>query len=136
MIELILAVQLNCLAEAVFAEARGEPYAGQVLVAGVIKNRVLDDRFEDDFCKVIEQPWQFSFVQEVSEAQLERSMEEEAKAWERAQNVAYSVLNSGSEPLFGNILYYHADSVSPAWDYSKIEEVDVVGHHVFYVDKD
>jgi spore germination cell wall hydrolase CwlJ-like protein len=135
MIELLIAVQINCLAEAIFAEARGEDYAGQVLVAGVIKNRVLDERFEDNFCKVIEQPYQFSFVHEISREKLEMSITEEEAAWERAQNIAYSVVNSGVEPLFDNILYYHADYVEPAWDYSKLVQSSAVGSHIFYKDE-
>lgn len=134
MIELLVAVQINCLATAIFAEARGEPYGGQVLVAGVIKNRVLDPRFGEDFCKVIEQPRQFSFLTEVSEHQLNRAIEEEVEAWERAVNIAYAMINSNAEPVFDNILYYHADYVRPNWDYSVIELNRIVGQHIFYND--
>lgn len=136
MLELLLSAQINCLAEAVFAESRGEKRPGQYFVAAVIKNRVLSRNFSNDFCSVIEEPWQFSYTHELTEKQIEKRIESEEEAWERAQNVAYSVINSGPQPLFGNILYYHTVEVSPNWDYSKIEEVDVVGQHVFYSDKE
>ncbi len=136
MLELLLAAQINCLAEAVFHEARSETWGSQILMAAVVKNRVLDERFSDTFCQVIEEPWQFSYTHELTEKQIEKRIESEEEAWERAQNVAYSVINSGPQPLFGNILYYHALDISPSWDYSKIVEVDVVGQHKFYSDKD
>lgn len=136
MLELLLAAQINCLAEAVFAESRGENRAGQLYVAAVIKNRVLSPHHESDFCSVINEPWQFSYTHELTEKQIEKRIESEEEAWERAQNVAYSVINSGPQPLFGNILYYHTVEITPNWDYSKIVEVDVVGRHVFYSDKE
>lgn len=135
MLEVVIAAQLECLSQAVFAEARGEPFAGQVMVAGVIKNRVLDGRFESDFCSVIKEPWQFSFINEVSTGALELSIEQEKKAWKSAQEAAYAVFNSGNEALFGDILYYHADYVHPNWDYSQLSSGYQVGAHIFYKDK-
>ena len=44
---------LFCLALAVYFEARGEPAAGQLAVAHVVQNRVLDNRFPDNFCEVV-----------------------------------------------------------------------------------
>lgn len=135
MLEIILAAQINCLAEAVFAEARGEPYAGQVLVAAVVKNRVLDQKFSGDFCSVIKEPYQFSFVDEVTQHQLERRIENEPEAWEMAQEVAYSVFFSGDGELLDGVLYYHADSITPKWNYRKIEKIEHLGNHIFYVDR-
>ncbi len=134
MVEAALLAQFTCLAEAVFAEARGEDYAGQVYVAATIKNRVLDDRFADDFCEVIHEPWQFSYTHQFSRKKLQEMKKDEPGAWERARRVAYSVFKSGKDPLFENVLYYHATHIKPNWDYSKLNKGLTLGSHTFYSD--
>lgn len=131
---IVLTAEMECLATAVFAEARGESRAGQLYVAATLHNRVLDDRFESDFCKVMEEPWQYAFVHEISEFQLQRSIKEEPEAWEDALEVAYEVMSSGDKPLFDNVLYYHADYMTPLWDFRKLSEVEHIGNHIFYTD--
>ena len=44
------------------AEARGEPFDGQLAVAEVIMNRAASGRYPASWCAVVKQPWQFSFV--------------------------------------------------------------------------
>ena len=53
---------LNCLAQAVYFEARGEPLEGQLAVARVIVNRTQSGLFPEDYCAVVSQRGQFSFV--------------------------------------------------------------------------
>ena len=47
--------ELNCLAEAVYFEARGEGAYGQRAVAEVILNRRADPAFPDSVCGVVHQ---------------------------------------------------------------------------------
>ena len=53
---------LYLLAKTVYAEARGEPYEGQVAVAAVILNRVESPDFPNTIAEVIYQPWAFTAV--------------------------------------------------------------------------
>ena len=53
---------INLLANAVYGEARGEPYEGQVAVAAVILNRVEHADFPDSIGGVIFQPGAFTAV--------------------------------------------------------------------------
>ena len=46
---------IACMAVAVYFEARGEPLIGRAAVAHVIFNRVIDDRYPNDVCDVIQQ---------------------------------------------------------------------------------
>jgi spore germination cell wall hydrolase CwlJ-like protein len=46
---------LMCVALAIYFEARGEPLAGQIAVAQVIKNRIQDPRYPADACAVVKQ---------------------------------------------------------------------------------
>ena len=50
------------LAKCVYAEARGEPYVGQVAVAAVVLNRVKSASFPNTIAGVIYQPWAFTAV--------------------------------------------------------------------------
>ena len=44
---------IRCLADNVYWEARNQSVKGMIAVAWVVRNRVKDDRFPDDYCKVI-----------------------------------------------------------------------------------
>jgi N-acetylmuramoyl-L-alanine amidase len=52
--------EIDLIAEIVWLEARGEPFDGQVAVAEVIINRVLDDRFPNTVEGVLSERQQFS----------------------------------------------------------------------------
>lgn len=129
-----LALQLACLSEAVYNEARGISYHEMVLVGAVVHNRVLDGRWGDSYCDVIESPNQFSYLPEGTKAGHLPMYEDEAK--ERAMEAAYSVLMLDNRPYFDNILYYHTPSVKPSWDYSKLRTLDVgESYHEYYGDR-
>ncbi|HEX8380378.1 MAG TPA: cell wall hydrolase, partial [Allosphingosinicella sp.] len=53
----------ECLANAVYFEARSEPIEGQLAVAEVVLNRAASGRYPTDLCAVITQKAQFSFIQ-------------------------------------------------------------------------
>ena len=76
-----------CLALALYHEARGEPRQGQMMVAAVIVNRVVSDRFPDDMCEVIMQPRQFSFVRK---GKIPKPKDD--KAWKVSHRLASQVL--------------------------------------------
>lgn len=121
--------QLECLQQAIYHEARSESFKGQVMVGYVIKARMLDPRWEDTYCKVIEEPRQFSFIDEIGYAGMN-----EPRSRELAEQIAWMVITSPS-PFPTCMLYYHGDYVEPNWDYSKIDVYDHEGSHIFYLDK-
>jgi spore germination cell wall hydrolase CwlJ-like protein len=47
--------QKNCLAEAVYFEARSEPFIGQIAVAGVVLERVQRPEYPNNVCDVVHQ---------------------------------------------------------------------------------
>lgn len=57
-----LSTEMTCLAQAVYFESRGEPLDGQLAVARVVINRTESSLFPDDYCSVVTQRAQFSFV--------------------------------------------------------------------------
>lgn len=122
-----LAPQLDCMTEAIYHEARGEPWGGMVAVGLVLKNRVLAEEFPDTPCGVVEQPRQFSYIYQKSD----RGMYEE-DARERAHKAAYAVLNSPPWPSMDNVLFFHTTAVKPSWDYTRIKHEVTIGNHKFY----
>lgn len=120
--------QLECLTHAIYHEARSESLKGKLMVGFVIKNRMVDDRWKDSFCGVIEEPYQFSFYDGVRYPSM---AEYDA---EKASREAAWMVYSSTSPFDECMLYYHADRVTPNWDYTKIDVYEQVDDHVFYVD--
>lgn len=54
--------ETECLATAMYHEARGEGERGLLAVAFVIYNRVISARFPSNYCTVVRQRSQFSFI--------------------------------------------------------------------------
>jgi spore germination cell wall hydrolase CwlJ-like protein len=47
--------EVTCLAENIYFEARAESYSGKAAVGNVTRNRVLDSRWPDSYCAVVQQ---------------------------------------------------------------------------------
>lgn len=118
----------DCLASAVYFEARGEPIDGQLAVADVVLNRVASERYPDTICEVVEQPWQFSFVNATGRIPpANRSSE----AWRKSVAIARIALANAGRKVKEDVLWYHADYVSPSWGRRLTRETKV-GLHIFY----
>ena len=119
---------VSCLTEAVYFEARGEPWHGQLAVANVVLNRVADAKFPDSVCAVVRQRGQFSYLwDELPEAVVD------AVAWDKAADIARLALAGVRLEDTQAALFYHADYVDPPWARDKIP-LARLGHHRFYRD--
>lgn len=113
---------LNLLARCVYAEARGEPYVGQVAVAAVVLNRVKSASFPNTIAGVIYQPWAFTAV---NDGQINLTPNQ------TAYKAAQDALN-GWDPTYGCIYYYNASTATSKWIYSR-KTVTTIGKHVFAI---
>ncbi len=111
---------LYLLAKCVYAEARGEPYVGQVAVAAVILNRVKSPEFPNTIAGVIYQPYAFTAVID-GQINLEPD--------ETAYNAARDAMN-GWDPTYGCLFYYNPATATSSWIYSR-QTVVTIGDHVF-----
>ena len=125
----------NCLARAVYFEARSESELGQLAVAKVILNRVKDPAFPKSICGVVYQgahrsnSCQFSFACDGS-ADDPKSVE----AWARSKRIAQRALNGDhAVRVMGAATFYHADYVRPRWAKS-MRRLIKIGRHIFYSD--
>lgn len=127
--------QFNCIVQALFHEARGEPIEGILAVASVIHNRVNSSRYPNDYCSVIHQRMQFSYVHERQARGL--SLQPQPKAVEQAvyqqiQDIAMQMLTQTFEPVLeSDVLWYAHSRVNNYWTRVK-QKVDQIGNHVFY----
>jgi N-acetylmuramoyl-L-alanine amidase len=119
--------QGNCLATAVYFEARGESVEGQLAVARVVMNRAASDRYPPDWCGVVKQPAQFSFVRHGQFPWIDTS----SAAWARAQGVARLAMANVVPSVGSDVLWYHADYVAPSWGHH-LNIVEKIGAHIFY----
>lgn len=123
---------LDCLAEAIYYEARSEDTMGQLAVAEVVMNRVKDPRFPNTVCSVVFQGQyrdtgcQFTFTCDGSRRDRPRG-----EAWDRARDVALHVLLGLNKPLTNKATHYHTDYVDPYWAPGLVQ-TKVIGTHIFY----
>jgi len=125
--------ELWCMASAIYFEARGESYRGQVAVGQVVMNRVAHRLYPDTICAVVFQnqskrnACQFSFACDGIPEKVT-----DGKSWQQAEQIAKDVV-SGKEylPEVGYATHYHATYVRPHWA-PRMKKVTKIGMHVFY----
>ncbi len=108
------------LAKVISAEARGEPYAGQVAVGAVILNRIEHPSFPSTLAGVVYQPGAFTCM---VDGQIDQPVAESAR---RAAQEALS----GSDPSGGAIYYFNPNTATSAWIWSR-PLIKVIGNHRF-----
>ena len=119
--------QATCLATAVYFEARGESVEGQLAVARVVMNRAASGQYPTDWCSVVKQPAQFSFVRHGEFPWIDTA----STAWARAQGVARLAVANVVPSVDQDVLWYHATYVDPSWGH-RLNMVEKIGAHLFY----
>jgi len=123
---------LQCLAEAVYYEARSQSEDGQRAVAQVVLNRVRHPSYPNSVCGVVYQGservtgCQFTFT---CDGSISGAIE--PYAWDRAQRIAAAALRGSVYRPVGLALNYHTTAIRPYWAPSLMQQA-VVGAHVFY----
>lgn len=123
----------NCLARAVYFEARGESLKGQAAIAQVVLNRVRNPAYPDTACAVVYQnsTWlnrcQFSFACDGN-----ADIIDDQRAWRLARDIVMAV-SAGKIFLveIGSSTHYYANYVSPSWARSMRKSAQI-GKHLFY----
>lgn len=119
--------QEECLAKAVYFEARSESLEGQLAVADVVLNRSRSGVYPTTICEVVTQPWQFSFIRQGRFPTPDRS----SNAWREAAAIAAIARKNLMQIVPQNVLWYHADYVAPSWG-RRLTRVTQIGTHIFY----
>ncbi len=111
---------LDLLARLISAEARGEPYEGQVAVGAVVLNRVGHPSFPNSVAEVIYQPGAFSCL---DDGQFNEPVAESA------YRAARDAMN-GWDPSYGAIYYFNPVTATSKWIWARPLIVNI-GKHRF-----
>ena len=111
---------LQLLARLISAEARGEPYIGQVAVGAVVLNRVDHPSFPNSVSGVVYQPGAFSCL---DDGQFDQPVSESAY---RAAKDAIG----GWDPSYGAIYYFNPATATSRWIWSR-PQIVTIGNHRF-----
>jgi len=116
-------VSVQCLANVVYREARGESRAGQAAVAHVVLNRVKDPAFPDTVCAVAQQPGQF--------ARRAPGSAVDQEIYDRAKTVAAKALKGLSSDPTNGATHFHSGKRKPGWA-RKMRLTEVIDGHRFF----
>lgn len=111
---------VELLARVISAEARGEPYEGQVAVGAVILNRVEHPSFPDTISGVVYQPGAFTCM---TDGQINQPVAESSR------RAAQDAIN-GMDPTGGAIYYYNPAKTTNKWMLS-LPVIKQIGQHRF-----
>lgn len=111
---------IELMARAVHAEARGEPYVGKVAVAAVILNRLESGAFPNTPAGVIFEPLAFEAV---SDGQIWLTPNRSAR------RAVIDALN-GWDPTGGALYYFNPDRSTSKWIWSR-PQIKRIGKHIF-----
>ncbi len=119
--------EIDCLAIAVYFEAKSEPLAGQLAVAEVVVNRAKSGRFPATLCGVVKQRSQFSFVR----GGVLPSAPRASAQWRTAVAIARIAAEELHAPQVDDrTMFFHARHVAPAWR-GRVRMASI-GNHIFY----
>jgi len=126
---------LQCLAENIYFEARGEPLEGQYAVAEVTLNRTQAQHFPHTVCAVVHEmrwdPTRKRTVADFSWTELGALSPDDGPAWKRAMTVATAVYDDVHDPIAPGALFYHSTKVRPGWARTRTA-IATIGNHIFY----
>ena len=111
---------INLLAQAVYGEARGEPYVGQVAVAAVILNRLESPSFPNSVYGVLFEPLAFTAVAD-GQIWLEPN--------ETAKKAVLDAIN-GYDPSGNAMYYFNPETATSKWIWSR-PQIKQIGKHIF-----
>ncbi|MFE8702654.1 spore cortex-lytic enzyme [Cytobacillus sp. FJAT-54145] len=111
---------IQLMSNAVYGEARGEPYVGQVAVAAVILNRLDSATFPNTVSGVIFEPRAFTAV---ADGQIWLTPNETAK------KAVLDAIN-GWDPTGNATYYFNPDTATSAWIWSR-PQIKKIGKHIF-----
>jgi spore germination cell wall hydrolase CwlJ-like protein len=114
--------ELQCLADNIYYEARGESFKGKLAVAVVTLNRVGLPQYSSSICGVVYQKNQFSWTR----TKLKIT---DFYAWTDSLLAANMAMEDSK--VLGNFeaTHYHSTDINPGW---KLRKVAKIGKHQFY----
>ena len=137
-------VQVSCLADNVYFEARNQGTAGWSAVISVTLNRVKDKRFPNTVCEVVKQgPTRESWKKNGNYYPIKHRCQfswycdgksddpVDSPTWISSLNIARNVVQGAYGDITEGATHYHSVYVNPYWADS-LNETVVINEHIFY----
>lgn len=122
--------EFECLAKALYFEARGESIKGQAAVAEVVLNRAENPAYPGTVCGVVKQSGgggcQFSWFCDGLSDKVS-----DGTAWDRAAKIARAMLDGAPRALTDGATHFHTPAVNPNWS-RRFTLTTRIGSHIFY----
>jgi len=119
----------DCLVCNCYHESRGEPQEGKIAVAKTVLSRAQSRSYPNTVCKVVYQPWQFSWTRDRYSNRISTKNSIDRKSLQACRDAADTAIDEGANGL---IYFYNPRVASPAWA-RRVSSCGKVGHHVFLV---
>lgn len=116
----VVGTDLEILARAIYGEARGELYEGQVAVGAVIMNRLKTAGYPKSIRDIVYQPGAFTAV---DDGQI--NLTPDALAYRAAEEAM-----NGADPSLGAVYYWNPDTATSEWVWTR-PIIKQIGNHVF-----
>ena len=128
-----LKTEEQCLAEAIYFEARSEPEAGQAAVAQVVLNRVASGLYPNErLRRRLPERSPLHGLPVLLRLRRQVAARDGGRAWVAAQRIAREVTHGQTYmERVGDATHYHAKYVNPRWA-KALTKTDVIGQHIFY----
>lgn len=124
--------QWECLAEALYFEARGESVRGQFAVGEVILNRVESAAYPQSLCGVVKQGTGRKYACQFSyNCDGNPKVVNEHDAWDRVGKIAAILLDGAARDLTGGATHFHTRAVNPSWSRSFMRTTTIGAHHFY-----
>jgi len=136
--------ELICLANNIYHEARNQSVAGQLAVALVTRNRVLDNRYPNTYCEVVHQgPTRLSWKGNGKSFPIKNRCQfswycdgkadtiNNKKVYDKAKKIANYVISVNSFDITEGSTHYHAHYITPEWAKTKTK-IAKIEDHIFY----
>jgi spore germination cell wall hydrolase CwlJ-like protein len=145
-IDELMRVETQCLAMNVYHEARNQGTAGQIAVAQVTVNRMIDSRFPNTICGVVYQgphkpSWKGTGEMIPVRHKCQFSWYCDGKSDDIYDNETFSRIYDLTSLMVDDTIrfvditdgatHYHADYVMPSWASTKTKTVEIEDH-IFY----
>jgi len=122
---------LDCMAEALYFEARGTTYEGERAVGEVILNRAEDSRFPATICGVIDQRYNGSCQFSYRCDSIPNDQFNEPAELAEMRSISYELLTNRQEDITNGALFFHAASMVPGW-FNTLSKRGRFGGNIFY----
>ena len=119
------AKEIDCIAKNIYFESRGEGIKGMTAIAHVTKNRVNSGKFPDSYCKIVYQPFQYSWTSK------NIKVDKSSMAWQTAKEIAVIVYYLDVPDPTHGALYFHSGKDKPYWT-KKFKKTTKIKGHTFY----